>query len=349
MKHAAYVPYVIVSFFVVLSGFVVWKLFFSVRNLHEYPVASEQKNTKTITKFTPTSVQHVTFYAHYGQDSNKMIARKGIIFRKPNARATVMICHGFMCDKTDIRFMRMLFHDYNVMIFDFRAHGECRAGQQCTFGYDEVYDILAAGQFIKSDPELGKLPLIGYGFSMGAVSSIHAQFKHENLFDCAIWDCPFDSTDALLDRSIENLTFSCCGYTIGMPGRGLLKKYAYNHYVQKLIKYLLNSGVDMDGMIIDTNMVPLDVVSLVEKISIPIFFITCRNDKRAPPSAVYKLYEKAQGHCEFRITNGRRHFDSFFYNPEEYTDGIRQFIEKFLNGEFKGSTLKKMYQDDPEL
>lgn len=303
----------------------------------------------THNKYAQATVQPVTFYAQCAQNSDKMIARKGIIFRKPGARATVMICHGFMCDKTDIRFMRMLFHDYNVMLFDFRAHGECRAGQECTFGYDEVYDILAAGSLIKSDPELGKLPLIVYGFSMGAVSSIHAQAKNEKLFDCAIWDCPFESTDALLDRSIENLTFSCCGYVFGLPGRGLLKKYAYNYYIQQLVKYLLNSGADMDGVTINTNMVPLDTVKFIEKVSIPALFITCRNDQRAPPYAVRKVYDRAQGYKRLWITNGRRHFDSFFYNPEKYTYKVQTFIQRFLDGTLDMSVPEKIYQDEPEI
>ncbi len=32
------------------------------------------------------------------------------------------------------------------------------------------------------------------------------------------------------------------------------------------------------------------------------------------------------------LTNGRRHFDSYFYNPEKYVKEIRTFIDKAVNG-----------------
>ena len=52
------------------------------------------------------------------------------------------------------------------MTFDFRGHGKNNEGQYCTFGRDEALDVIAAVKFIKSDPELQKLPLFVYGFSM---------------------------------------------------------------------------------------------------------------------------------------------------------------------------------------
>jgi hypothetical protein len=323
-----------------LSGYLGWQL----RSIKVDKIGN-RLHENTFVKYAREDVQNVTFYAQHSAESSKGIARKGIVFRKPGARATVLICHGFMCDKTDVRFLRMIFSNYNVMIFDFRAHGECPSEQCCTFGCNEVYDIKAAAGFIKSDNELGKLPLVAYGFSMGAVSSINAQSQDEKLFDCAIWDCPFDSTEGVIARSIENLKITLFGYTFPLPGRAFLKKYAYNSYVQALLKGLLKTVAQADASAINTYMMPLDTVKAVEKVSIPAFFITCRKDDKAPPEVVRKVYNAATGYKRFWITNGRRHFDSFFHNPEKYAYKINGFIEKFLDNRLVGKLQFREYQD----
>lgn len=352
MRNWIYAPYLLIVLLTIFIGIVGWKTYYVAQTLKE--VSHPQMQRSNQSKYARAEVQPVTFYAQYSSTSDKMIARKGVIFKKPDARATVMICHGFMCDKTDIRFLRMLFQEYNVMIFDFRAHGESRHGQQCTFGHDEVHDIIAAARVIKSDPELGKIPLIVYGFSMGAVSAINAQahtlrYCDQSIFDCAILDCPFDSTDALLDRSVENLKITIGGYSFGLPGRSLLRKYAYNDYVQAILKFLLKTVANMDASQIDTHIVPIDTVSAIESVNIPTFFIVCRNDEKAPPSAVHRVYERAHGHKRFWVTNGRRHFDSFFYNPEKYVHKVRRFIEKYLDGKFEGKVREKVYHDELEI
>jgi uncharacterized protein len=339
--------YTLLFLLLLVMGIVAWKVFYVAQQIQQQQSVGNPMPQPS--KYAQATVQPVTFYAQYSYGSNKMMARKGIIFRKPHARATIMICHGFMCDKTDVRFLRMLFQEYNVMIFDFRAHGESCVGQQCTFGQDEMFDIIAAARFIKSDSELGKIPLVVYAFSMGAVSSINAQAHAGDLFDCAIWDCPFDSTDALLDRSIDNLKVSLFGYTIPFPGRSFLKKYAYNDHVQSFLKYLLKTVAKMDASEVNTRMVPINTVQAIQKVSIPSLFIVCQNDDKAPPHAVKKIYDGAQGYKRLWITNGRRHFDSFFYNPEKYAHKVRRFIEKYLDGSFAKKEQAKIVQDPLEL
>ena len=298
-----------------------------------------------VDKYSNAIIEHVVFSAEPGLSGLERVSHKGILFRNPRARATILICHGFMCDKTDVQFLRMIFKDYNVMIFDFRAHGESKACEYCTFGCDEIHDIYAACRCIKSHPVIGKLPLIAYGFSMGAVASINAQSKDATLFDCAIWDCPFDSTHGVISRSVDELKISVFGCTFFMPGRAFLKKFAYNQYVQKLLKTMLKAIARMDSRSIRTRMLPFDTTEAAKKIAIPAFFIVCKNDKKAPPQGVEKIYQSVQGYKRLWITNGRNHFDSFFYNPEKYSYKVRQFIEKFLDGKFSFKKQNKITHD----
>lgn len=74
-------------------------------------------DSKGYDKYSKSYVEYITFFAKENKDSSKRFARRGILFRKPGAKATVLICHGFMCSKSDIRFIRYLFKEYNVMVF----------------------------------------------------------------------------------------------------------------------------------------------------------------------------------------------------------------------------------------
>ena len=50
-----------------------------------------------------------------------------------------------------------------------------------------------------------------------------------------------------------------------------------------------------------------------------------------------EMFHSAGGHKKLWLTNGRRHFDSYFYNPEKYTERVRTFINQVLSGKFKKS------------
>lgn len=296
-------------------------------------------------KHTGALFELVDLHARPGLSAGREVIRKGYLFRRPNARATVIVFHGFMCDKSDILFMCSMFKEYNVLIFDFRGHGELTQGQCCTFGSDESYDVLAAVEFIRADKSLSNLPLIAYGFSMGAVASIKAHADFGPLFDAAIWDCPFDSTSELLARCISSLQLNLFGYTFYLPGRSFLKKYAYNRYVQFWLKIALKTVASVDASQIETRMVPIDTVANAQRVSIPTLFIVCKNDFKAPPVAVRRIYESAVGFKRLWITNGRRHFDSFFYEPDEYEYMIHRFLIKFLDGRLSKQRIEKVVYD----
>ncbi|KKR96685.1 MAG: hypothetical protein UU47_C0010G0012 [candidate division TM6 bacterium GW2011_GWE2_41_16] len=275
--------------------------------------------------------ERVVFYAREGANSNKVIKRTGFLVRRPDARATVLICHGYMCNKYDANILRLLFADYNVMTFDFRAHGDCCQGQTCSFGRDEAYDVIGAAHFIRAYPELSKKPLIVYGFSMGAVSSIIAQSMEPTLFDGAIWDCPYDSSNELLNRSIDKLQITIFGKQVALPGKEFLKKHAYNPYVQSFLKTILKAVARLDATKINTIVVPVSALDAIKKVTIPFLMITSDHDEKVPVEVVKSLYEAA-GSLNKRlwITGGRKHFDSLFFAPEAYAYYVHRFIERTI-------------------
>jgi uncharacterized protein len=277
--------------------------------------------------------------------STKTIMREGVLIRKEHARAIVLICHGFMCNKHDIQFLADIFNEYTTFTFDFRAHGTLTKNQYCTFGLHEAEDVIGAVRTLKADPLLKNLPIIVYGFSMGAVASLIAQSKNPDLFAAAVWDCPFDSTENVLKRSIDRLTIRILGHDIPVPGRTILHQYAYHPYVQSVLKAALKTIVHMDATPIPTMIVDVRPQRAAQAITIPTLLIVCRNDEKAPVSAVRAIYDALRGYKRLWITNGRHHFDSYFDNPEKYRYKVREFVVKALDGSYQNCPVAKVLED----
>lgn len=289
----------------------------------------------------------IILFSKEAKDSPRRIERNAVLVRYPEAEATIVISHGFMCDKYDSFFLRNLFpkKKYNVLTFDYRAHGENKDGQQCTFGRDEIYDLISAAQFLKNYQETEEKPLYVYGFSMGAATSLLAQKERPDLFAAMILDCPYDSTESIIKRSIDNLRFSVCGYDFLLPGHGLLKKYAFHPYVQSLIKVLLKSVAQIDTKNVDTCIYPLSPSIAAKEIKVPCFFIHCKNDERVPLESVKRIYGNYGGVKKLWITNGRGHYDSYFYNPEMYTKRVQRFLDLVQRQETGKHYKRKIIED----
>lgn len=295
-------------------------------------------------------VEHVLLYPQAGHDSSDVITRKGVLARCPDAQATILICHGFMCDRYDVGILRKMFkkNKFNVMTFDFRAHGQYSSGQYCTFGRDESLDVIAAAEFLRNHPELQNIPLFVYGFSMGAVSAIEAQALSHHLFDAMILDCPFESSEKVIQSGLKGLKCSLFGYEFDMPGKDFLQRYAFHPYVQALVKAILKTVAQMDATGVNTNFCPLCPAESAKKIDVPAFFIHCKNDQKVPVEQVMNVYENTAGHKRLWLTNGRRHYDSFFYNPEKYIEQVRLFCERVLSNEIECMPQEEIIIDDED-
>lgn len=295
-------------------------------------------------------VEHVMLYPQETHGSAKRIVRHGVLARTDGAKATILVCHGFMCDKYDVGMLRRIFKKshFNVMTFDFRAYGQDGKGQYCTFGRDEALDVIAAANFLRSHSDLQDKPLFAYGFSMGAVSAIEAQGLEPELFDAMVLDCPFDSSEKVIKKGLEGLRASVFGYEFDMPGKELLQKYAFHPYVQALVKAILKTVAQMDATCVNTNFCPLYPAESVKNITVPLFFIHCKNDQKVTVEQVKSVYNGAAGYKRLWLTNGRRHYDSFFYNPEKYTEQVRQFYHQVMNGDIDDMVQEGIAEDEDD-
>ena len=312
--------------------------------------ASQLSNAAVQNDKRPESTtESIQFQTPLNDTSNKKITRKGILFRNKDAVATVVLAHGYMCDKFDVGFLRGMFPygKFNFLSFDFRAHGEDSKGQHCTLGRDEALDVIAAAKYIKNHHELKDKPLFAYAFSMGAVATIEAQSR-EPIFDAMILDCPFDSTESILKKCVDNMKISIFGYQFNIPGKSLLQKYAFHPYVQSVIKILLKTVSQLEPRKIETSVCPVYPVKSIANVKIPCFFIHCKKDEKVSIEAVKSIYAGAAGPKMLWLTNGRHHYDSFFYNPERYIEKVRLFFDQVLVGKWKNDKDQYVIEDADE-
>lgn len=139
-------------------------------------------------------------------------------------RKTVILCHGLGASKGNhLPLVRDLVPDgYNVVAFDFRAHGSS-GGQLVSFGDRERYDVLGAVRWVRQNHPEESRRLYGLGASMGAAALIAAAADDSpegRAFDAIAVYATFDRFDSLADDVSRNLSVPNLGWlarNIGVP------------------------------------------------------------------------------------------------------------------------------------
>jgi len=88
---------------------------------------------------------------------------------------TVILCHGLGSNKVNqlVMAQALVPGGYNVLAFDFRAHG-ASGGQLSTFGDLERRDVLGAVRWVRRNRPEGASRVFGVGASMGAAALVAA-------------------------------------------------------------------------------------------------------------------------------------------------------------------------------
>jgi alpha-beta hydrolase superfamily lysophospholipase len=86
-----------------------------------------------------------------------------------------LLCHGLGSSKSNALPVaeHLLRAGYNVLAFDFRAHGES-AGHVSTFGARERLEVLAAVEWLRRERPRQSERIFGVGASMGAAALVAA-------------------------------------------------------------------------------------------------------------------------------------------------------------------------------
>jgi dipeptidyl aminopeptidase/acylaminoacyl peptidase len=87
----------------------------------------------------------------------------------------IILCHGVWTGRRECLPLALRFRaaGYNVLCFDFRAHGSSD-GRFISVGHHETNDVIGAVHYLKQRPEVDPARIGVIGFSMGAAATIQA-------------------------------------------------------------------------------------------------------------------------------------------------------------------------------
>lgn len=233
------------------------------------------------------------------------IALRGWFVRAPNPRGTVIFCHGYAGSKApDLQYVPH-FHarGYNVLLFDFRAHGESD-GDKSSLVYYERQDLLGAIAYLQQQGihQVGLL-----GFSMGAAVAI-ATAPLSEVVRAVVADSGFAELKTILATYMQNK---------GMP---------------RFIAYVMSRlMIWLAGLYLGCSLPESDPLRWVSRLAPrPLFLIHGERDRSVPASDARRLYEAAGQPKELWLAPNADHRAVDQLYPDEYMARVLNFFDKWL-------------------
>lgn len=196
-----------------------------------------------------------------------------------NAKGSVALFHGYGENKTDILEEGIAFLNmgYNVLLLDFRAHGNS-GGNTCTVGYREAEDVKLAYDFLK-DKSVKNIVL--WGISMGAASVAHAITEYKLQPSKVILEMPFATMRNAVEGEIRVM-----------------------HLPEEPLSVFLTFWGSVEQGIWSFNMNPEDYV---KNIHCPVLMQVGVNDVRVTPKERKEVYENLNQPKQLVIYNNSGH------------------------------------------
>jgi len=234
--------------------------------------------------------------------TNDGLKLSGLLFVRPEAQRTLLICHGYWMNKERMRSLVELFSKDTLLLFDYRAHGESE-GEFTTIGFYEQEDVKAAAAFLQNHPETAHLPLYGLGVSMGAATLLAATAQGVP-FKGLVIDSIFERLDTQLKKSFASRT--------GFP------TFPFWPICQALFEYFGSYSMEK-----------VDALAWAKSIQIPTLVIHTQADVLVDPSIAQQIYEVLPGPKELWIVDGKKganHATIFKRHADEYALKIDSFF-----------------------
>lgn len=221
--------------------------------------------------------------------------------------STIIVCHGLGTNKSDVLpFAGFLFRGgYNILLFDFRGHGESEESI-CSFGPCEENDLKGAVDYLKQyrPAEAKKIGILGG--SMGAAIALSFSKKSPDI-SAIVSDCSFSDLPSALIHHVH--------YFYHIP------KYPFGYIM--LVSYALYFRKN-----------PADfspVKSLQQNPHLKgVLLIHGSHDAQILPSNAQKLYDSALCPKDLVIAPGASHFESYSVLGRQYEEKVLAFFKQYL-------------------
>lgn len=219
---------------------------------------------------------------------------------------TVVIAHGWGSNKSNMLDRAALLHDlYNLVIFDFRNHGQSAAAAT-TQGVRESGDLRAVIDWLEAAKGPDRIAVLGV--SMGGASAVNEADRDERI-DALI----LESTHATLANAAQ-ARLDRGGYPLSMPGSWAV-----------LLGTLIRTGEDVSAAD------PVQAVSRLDQR--PVLLISGGQDGSIGPNDAQDLLaatEEAGSAAELHICEAAEHARSDEECAEDYPDWVLGFLQRVL-------------------
>ncbi|MCB9492827.1 MAG: alpha/beta fold hydrolase [Epsilonproteobacteria bacterium] len=232
----------------------------------------------------------------------------GFHLKRENAKATMLLCHGYRGSKEFMYTFLELFPEWNMISFDFRAHGQSE-GSITTIGCHEYKDVLAAVDYVKQEAkQSGKeLPLIVLGVSMGGAAALKAAESSSNMCNVLVIDSTYASLNATVMKGFARMS--------GLP--------LYPFFTMTRMMFHFFAQCDLHEM---------EMTRSVKKIKQPMLFIHSCVDSMISPSSALKLWASSdQEKCKLWVGPSCRHGCLSMYKGDLYKKKVTKFVTRALN------------------
>ncbi|MGN1210884.1 MAG: alpha/beta hydrolase [Candidatus Cryptobacteroides sp.] len=222
---------------------------------------------------------------------------------------TAVFVHGYKDNAVKYLYMARLYNrdlNYNILMPELHAHG-LSDGEEIQMGWKDADDILV---WIRVAEELFRdashpISMVIHGVSMGAATTMNVSAKelppYVNAF---IEDCGYTSVWDEFSTQLKDM--------FGLPSFPLMNCTS----LLCRMKY----GWDFKEAS------PLESVS---RCKAPMLFIHGDADTFVPYWMMHPLYEAKPGPKECWTAPGSKHARAYKDHPEEYTERVKNFLEKY--------------------
>jgi uncharacterized protein len=221
----------------------------------------------------------------------------------------VVLCHGVWTGRRECLplALRFLNAGYNVLCFDFRAHG-LSGGRFTSVGHHETNDVIGAVEYLAQRPEVDADRIGVVGFSMGAAATIQAAAR-----------CP--SIAAVVADSAYASFVDAAKYSFDAVTR--LPHYPVAPLAMAWAKWIVN--VDA------TRLRPVDVIGRIAPR--PVMITHGLLDEIVPVQQAYTLFKAAEEPKELWVVPGAHHVGARDTQPDEYFERVEAFLRAALTAD----------------
>jgi fermentation-respiration switch protein FrsA (DUF1100 family) len=216
----------------------------------------------------------------------------------------ILLCHGIWTGRRECLPLALRFQSagYNVLTFDFRAHG-LSDGRFTSVGHHETNDVLGAVAYLKQRREVGTQRIGVVGFSMGAAAAIQAAAR-----------CP--DVAALVSDSAYATFLDAAKYSFRLVTR--VPHFPIAPMAMRWAKWMVN--VDA------SQLRPVDVIGRIAPR--PILITHGDRDEIVPARHALSLFKAAGEPKELWIEPGAHHVGARDLDPERYFSTVERFFSE---------------------